>query len=235
MRLPGSTLTSYWLHSYLWRLSPIDAVTACFNRAPTPLIYTTSRILLTAIHRLAALRPYIQKRPDECRSAPMQRETYCRPTSNHHHIKRLRHYDCVENSLCSSSLAAIYLLYTFALPSDVCVFFCSALFYLASLLSQLSNQRRLSPLIQIFRGQGQIMLIPSGVPLSKIPSLQPPPGVTPNFINPPSIANAIITVSRLFLVLMLAAVSMRIYTKGVIIRTLGWDDCKKIQSPKDVG
>ncbi|KAF6226143.1 hypothetical protein HO133_009009 [Letharia lupina] len=49
------------------------------------------------------------------------------------------------------------------------------------------------------------MSIPAGVPLSEIPSLQPPPGVTPNFINPPTIAPALIAVNGVFLALMLVA------------------------------
>lgn len=69
------------------------------------------------------------------------------------------------------------------------------------------------------------MSFPAGVPLSEIPSLQPPPGVTPNFIDPPTIAPALIVVNGVFLALMLVAVSIRIYCKGILLRSLGWDDC----------
>lgn len=69
------------------------------------------------------------------------------------------------------------------------------------------------------------MSIPAGVPLSEIPALQPPPGITPNFINPPTIAPALIAVNGVFLALMLLAVSIRIYSKGLLLRSLGWDDC----------
>lgn len=55
--------------------------------------------------------------------------------------------------------------------------------------------------------------------------VQPPPGVTPNFINPrslqhiPLIANIVLTsVSAAFVIL-------RLYTTGLIIRSVGVDDC----------
>lgn len=66
--------------------------------------------------------------------------------------------------------------------------------------------------------------IPSGVPLSKIPTLKPPPGVKSNFVDPPSLANAIIAVSVVFLALMLIALTVRIYTKWILLRSLWWDD-----------
>lgn len=68
--------------------------------------------------------------------------------------------------------------------------------------------------------------IPSGVPLSKIPTLKPPPGVKSNFVDPPSLANAIIAVSVVFLALMLIALTVRIYTKWILLRSLWWDDCE---------
>ena len=64
--------------------------------------------------------------------------------------------------------------------------------------------------------------------LATIPALPPPPGVVSNFENPPSEATSIITVTAVFLAFMLAMVMMRIYTKGWIIRSLGWDDCKGV-------
>ena len=72
------------------------------------------------------------------------------------------------------------------------------------------------------------MSLPSNADLSKIPAMKPSSGVTPNFINPPSIGNAIIVVNVVFLTLMLGFVILRIYTKGVFTRSLGWDDCKQI-------
>lgn len=75
------------------------------------------------------------------------------------------------------------------------------------------------------------MSLPPNADLSKIPAMKPPPGVTPNFINPPSIGNTIIVVNVVFLTLMLGFVILRIYTKGVLTRSLGWDDCKQIDKP----
>lgn len=68
--------------------------------------------------------------------------------------------------------------------------------------------------------------IPSGVPLSAIPVSPPPPGVTPNFIDPTSYANALIVVNVVFLVIMLITLTIRIFTKGMLLHSLGWDDCK---------
>lgn len=70
------------------------------------------------------------------------------------------------------------------------------------------------------------MTVPHGLPLSQVPALEPPPGVIPNLVNPPSLANTVIVVSVVFLTLMLFFVSIRIYTKGVLLRSLGWEDCE---------
>lgn len=70
------------------------------------------------------------------------------------------------------------------------------------------------------------MSFPPNVDLSKIPLMQPPPGVTSNFINPPSLANVIIAVQAVFLTLMLGLVILRIYTRAYLTRSLGWDDCE---------
>lgn len=70
--------------------------------------------------------------------------------------------------------------------------------------------------------------LPPGVPLSQIPALKPPPGVKPNFVDPVSLAPAIIAVNVVFLVLMLIALVMRLYTKGILLRNLWWDDRKTV-------
>lgn len=69
------------------------------------------------------------------------------------------------------------------------------------------------------------MSLPPNADLSKIPAMKPPPGEIPNFVDPPSIGNAIIIVNVVFLALMLGFVTVRVYTKGVLSRSLGWDDC----------
>lgn len=68
--------------------------------------------------------------------------------------------------------------------------------------------------------------LPPGVPLSEIPAGKPPAGVKPNFVDPKSLANAIITVNAVFLALMLIFLTLRIYTKAVLLHNLWWDDCK---------
>jgi len=81
--------------------------------------------------------------------------------------------------------------------------------------------------IQKYHSASEVtMSLPPGVDLSQIPSLRPPPGVIPNFKHPPSLADALIAVDVVFLALMLVAVGVRVYTKGFILRSLGWDDCE---------
>ena len=68
--------------------------------------------------------------------------------------------------------------------------------------------------------------LPPGIPLSQIPAGKPPAGVKPNLIDPDSLGGAIVTVNAVFLALMLIFVTLRIYTKAVLLQTLWWDDCK---------
>lgn len=68
--------------------------------------------------------------------------------------------------------------------------------------------------------------LPSGVPLSRIPAGQPPPGVEPlNFVNPPTKENAMIAIGAIMMALAGFFVTGRIYlnyaNKG---HKLGWDD-----------
>lgn len=73
------------------------------------------------------------------------------------------------------------------------------------------------------------MSLPPGIDLSKIPLMKPPPGMTSNFINPSSIGNAIIIVNVIFVTLMFGFVTLRIYTKGFLSRSLGLDDCEQLR------
>lgn len=61
--------------------------------------------------------------------------------------------------------------------------------------------------------------------LDQIPAYPPPPGVISNFKNPVSLAKPLVIVNVMFLSLMMIFVGIRIYTKGYIVRKLGWDDC----------
>ncbi len=59
-----------------------------------------------------------------------------------------------------------------------------------------------------------------------IGGLQPPPGVTPNFVDPYSIMSAALAVTIVFLVLTSATTAIRLYTKFYLIKTHGWEDCE---------
>ena len=67
--------------------------------------------------------------------------------------------------------------------------------------------------------------IPPGIPLDQFPSAPPPPGVTPNFINPPSLENAIIAVTATTLTLTLSLLAIRLYTTLRITHSASYDDC----------
>jgi len=57
-------------------------------------------------------------------------------------------------------------------------------------------------------------------------ALPPPPGVTPNFTNPESIAYRIIIASVLGPVITIPICIVRLYTKKYILRNVGYDDCE---------
>lgn len=59
------------------------------------------------------------------------------------------------------------------------------------------------------------------------PAGEPPLGITPNFVDPPSQAPAIIALEAVFLPLMLLAVLVRIFVRARVTRGWGWDDCEK--------
>lgn len=54
--------------------------------------------------------------------------------------------------------------------------------------------------------------------LDSIPALEPPTGVTSNFIDPPTLAPAVYGVAIITIILMTAAVAVRIYVKACLIR-----------------
>lgn len=62
--------------------------------------------------------------------------------------------------------------------------------------------------------------------LAKIPLLPPPPGVTPNFVNPESRCSVLIIVSTICLALLLLFVTLRLYSRIWIARAFGLDDGK---------
>ncbi|KAI9842653.1 MAG: hypothetical protein M1837_007020 [Sclerophora amabilis] len=56
------------------------------------------------------------------------------------------------------------------------------------------------------------------------PGLAPPPGVTPNLVNPDNLDVYLVVSLTLCLTLTTLAIGTRMYTKGFITRSLGWDD-----------
>ncbi|KAL8637703.1 MAG: hypothetical protein Q9228_005053 [Teloschistes exilis] len=69
-----------------------------------------------------------------------------------------------------------------------------------------------------------VALDPSNPALAKYPLASPPPGVIPNFVNPESHAYQLIITVAVCLALVVIAVSMRLYTKQFITKSMGWDD-----------
>ena len=58
------------------------------------------------------------------------------------------------------------------------------------------------------------------------PGLKPPPGIIPNFIDPPSLYGINIAVNSTCLIVATICVAIRAYTKFVIMRIHGWEDCE---------
>lgn len=67
--------------------------------------------------------------------------------------------------------------------------------------------------------------------LAHTPGLQPPLGVTPNFVDPYSRGYLIVAASAVTLTVTTLLVLMRTYTKRFINKTgLGWEDCMSIEN-----
>ena len=62
--------------------------------------------------------------------------------------------------------------------------------------------------------------------LAQTPGLEPPPGITPNFENPPSIQSISYAVSAICLFITTLAVGLRIFTKIRVDRNLKLEDCQ---------
>ena len=61
-----------------------------------------------------------------------------------------------------------------------------------------------------------VLAFPSGIPLSDfsdIPSLTPPPGVTPNFVDPETNGQLIVSLGTFLLVLTVLFLALRVYAK----------------------
>lgn len=66
--------------------------------------------------------------------------------------------------------------------------------------------------------------------LSKIPAASPPPGVVPNFVDPPSQAHIPRIFTYVTLPPMLLFIALRIYARIVITHKFGLDDCELFEN-----
>ncbi|KAM7184582.1 hypothetical protein V8F33_012918 [Rhypophila sp. PSN 637] len=79
------------------------------------------------------------------------------------------------------------------------------------------------------------MDLPAGVDMSQIPAGIPPPGQTPNFIDPPSLSPVYRGIIYSFVPLMILFLIFRLYTRMRILRKLGWDDSMCFVLTADTG
>ncbi|KAL4919865.1 hypothetical protein BDW62DRAFT_35076 [Aspergillus aurantiobrunneus] len=64
----------------------------------------------------------------------------------------------------------------------------------------------------------------TAVQMARTPAAEPPPGVTPNLVDPPSIGNLLIIISTFGMAIMLVAAGLRFYTRLVIRKVFKADD-----------
>lgn len=57
-------------------------------------------------------------------------------------------------------------------------------------------------------------------------ALEPPPGVTPNFVDPFSLVKYDVFGQSMCLAVSTLMVGMRMYSKSHLIKSVGWEDCK---------
>lgn len=67
--------------------------------------------------------------------------------------------------------------------------------------------------------------LPPGADLTKTPAGKPPPGVTPNFNDPPSLANATIAVAVVMMGLTMIFITVRLSAIVFLGKKAGIDDC----------
>jgi hypothetical protein len=59
----------------------------------------------------------------------------------------------------------------------------------------------------------------------EVPAATPPDGITPNFVDPPSVGYQQTTTNIVVLVIMIIVVLLRLYTRIFIVKSFGYDDC----------
>ncbi len=63
-------------------------------------------------------------------------------------------------------------------------------------------------------------------------ALPPPPGVTPNFVDPPSARGAVVAVIIACLVISTLCIGLRVAAKASVrFGNAGWDDCESPHQP----
>ncbi|MCJ1458810.1 hypothetical protein MMC28_009184 [Mycoblastus sanguinarius] len=68
------------------------------------------------------------------------------------------------------------------------------------------------------------MEVPPGVPLDQLPGLDPPPGVTPDFVNPDNYQSTIIATMTVCLTVATLITALRLYTRLFIIKSFHLED-----------
>ncbi len=61
------------------------------------------------------------------------------------------------------------------------------------------------------------------------PAMSPPPGVIPNFVDPPNLNSYWVLSLTLSLTFSTLFVLMRMYTRLFISRVTSWDDCESLR------
>ena len=68
--------------------------------------------------------------------------------------------------------------------------------------------------------------------LANLPAAPPPPGIIPNFVDPPTRVPVIVALEAVFITLMLLTVAMRIYVRLRVTKVWGFEDCKHLKVTK---
>ena len=79
--------------------------------------------------------------------------------------------------------------------------------------------------------QLMVSLMMSLLAPSIVPALDPPPGVTSNFENPPSYLSRYVAATIAGMIATTIALVLRLLVKIRIVKPTGWDDCSSTSSP----
>ena len=89
------------------------------------------------------------------------------------------------------------------------------------------QHRQLGSTLSILQSASHWQQLPSDPTiLYNTPAGIPPPGVVPNFVDPPSTGGTYVLVGSVFLAIMVSFVLLRIYYKLRIAKRFTPDDCK---------